>query len=317
MQIVHGNPSTRSPASRDTLKFMSVKQVADYLSLNEKKIYNLVREGKIPATKITGKWLFPRELVDNWLLESSHGGLLTDRLVIAGSDDPLLTRLITSLAGNVGAKVLVSYSPTGTRLGLELLAAYRADISCLHWGPAQESHIRHPALLQPHRQHHNWLLLHAFRREQGILIRPGLLAEVEPNSPELGRFLRKPWRWAMRQQGSGSQRFLLETLSLHGMTDSSLEISRTVNTEREAAAQVAMNLADLAPGVRASATEFGLDFIHTGWEAFDLALPRGVYFRALFQKLLESLRSRQALELSKELGGYDLSGCGDLLWGME
>ncbi|MBT8088036.1 MAG: helix-turn-helix domain-containing protein, partial [Gammaproteobacteria bacterium] len=58
-------------------RFMTVKQVAAYLQVNEKKVYGLVQEGKIPATKLTGKWLFPRDLVDQWLLESSHGGLLT------------------------------------------------------------------------------------------------------------------------------------------------------------------------------------------------------------------------------------------------
>ena len=56
--------------------YMSVKQVASYLQLNEKKIYALVSEGLIPATKITGKWMFPRELVDRWMMDSSHGGLL-------------------------------------------------------------------------------------------------------------------------------------------------------------------------------------------------------------------------------------------------
>ena len=32
--------------------FMSVKQIAEYLHLNEKKVYALVNEGKIPATKV-------------------------------------------------------------------------------------------------------------------------------------------------------------------------------------------------------------------------------------------------------------------------
>ena len=72
----------------ETDVFMSVRQVAEYLHLNEKKIYALVNEGAIPATKVTGKWMFPRELIDRWMLDSAHGGLLTDRLVIAGSDDP-------------------------------------------------------------------------------------------------------------------------------------------------------------------------------------------------------------------------------------
>ena len=72
-------------------RFMSVKQVASYLQINEKKVYALVGDGMIPASKITGKWLFPKDLVDQWLLESCHGGLLTDRMLIAGSDDPAAT----------------------------------------------------------------------------------------------------------------------------------------------------------------------------------------------------------------------------------
>jgi excisionase family DNA binding protein len=36
------------------------KEVADYLRLNEKQIYRLLREKKIPATRVTGKWLFSR-----------------------------------------------------------------------------------------------------------------------------------------------------------------------------------------------------------------------------------------------------------------
>ena len=59
--------------TQDPPRYMSVKQVADYLSLNEKKIYALASEGRIPATKVTGKWMFPRELVDRWMLETSHG----------------------------------------------------------------------------------------------------------------------------------------------------------------------------------------------------------------------------------------------------
>jgi excisionase family DNA binding protein len=34
---------------------------------NEKQVYRLVRAGKIPATRVTGKWLFPRSLVREWV----------------------------------------------------------------------------------------------------------------------------------------------------------------------------------------------------------------------------------------------------------
>ena len=95
------------PNGGEPPRFMTVKQAAAYLQVNEKKIYALVREGKIPATKLTGKWLFPRDLVDQWLLESSHGGLLTDRIVIAGSDGMLGASILCARGALRGGAGLV------------------------------------------------------------------------------------------------------------------------------------------------------------------------------------------------------------------
>ena len=67
--------ATTESAPHELPRFMTVRQVAQYLQINEKKVYALVNEGRIPATRLTGKWLFPRDLVDQWLLESSHGGV--------------------------------------------------------------------------------------------------------------------------------------------------------------------------------------------------------------------------------------------------
>ncbi len=75
-------------------EFMNAKLVAEYLDLNEKKVYALANDGLLPATKVTGKWLFPKAMLDKWLLESCHNGVLNDRLLIAGSDDPLLQMIV-------------------------------------------------------------------------------------------------------------------------------------------------------------------------------------------------------------------------------
>ena len=48
------------------LVYMSAKQVAEYLDLNEKKVYAMANDRMLPATKITGKWLFPKILIDRW-----------------------------------------------------------------------------------------------------------------------------------------------------------------------------------------------------------------------------------------------------------
>lgn len=291
-------------------RFLSVRQVAEYLQVNEKKIYALASEGKIPGTKITGKWLFPRELVDQWLLESSHGGVLVDRLTLAGSDDALLHRVIGNLASEVQARALFSYTPTGTRLGLSLLSSGRADASTIHWGPAEESHLRHPALISGFAQHHQWVLVRGFRREQGLLVAPG----VAEKTSTVAALIASKHAWVLRQEGAGSQRFFQEMLAQQQASSDTLNVIGHANSEREAAATIAMGAADVAPGTRSAAAEAGLAFVPVGWEAFDFALYRGIFFRTLFQRLLDELKSPATQDLARALGGYDLAETGKLVW---
>ena len=291
-------------------RFMSVRQVARYLNINEKKVYALVSDGKIPASKLTGKWLFPRDLVDQWILESSHGGLLTDRMIIAGSEDPLLARAIMQVSNQVQARALIGCTGASTQLGLSLLARRRADICALHWGPAEESLMRHPALLKQYPQHPEWVLVRLFLRDQGLMVTPGMWT-MEPDVPAL---FSSQVRWVMRQEGAGSNRFLQEITTRHGLNPAARRITCQALSERDAASMIAMGHADVATGIRATAVEFGLDFVPIGTEAFDLAMSRGIFFRALFQKLLEQLRSTECQRLAQMFGGYDLSELGKLVW---
>jgi len=308
--VIAGSTTGESGQPDAPPRYMTVKQVSDYLQVNEKKIYALVQEGKIPATKLTGKWLFPRDLVDQWLLESSHGGLLTDRIVIAGSDDPLLFRAISRVANALQSHAVISYTGTGSQLGLSLLAQRRADVCAIHWGPAEESHHRHPALLRQYVQAGSWALVRLYRREQGLLVAPGTWS-AENGMAEL---FRRQVRWVERQEGAGSQRFLRELISQHDLDPADRRITGRAGTEREAASLIAMGQADVGPGVRAAAAEFGLDFVPIGWEAFDVAMHRGIFFRNLFQRLLDYLRSSECRRQANMLGGYDLAELGTLIW---
>ena len=144
-------------------------------------------------------------------------------------------------------------------------------------------------------------------REQGVILRRGLAVE---GIETLAAF---DYRWAMRQTGAGSAHFLESALSSRGFALTDCTTVATAHTEREAAALVAREDADCAPGTRAAAAEFGLDFLPLGWEAFDLALPRDVMFRRLFQDLLAACGKARARALAQRLGGYDLSPLGTLI----
>ncbi|HTE94223.1 MAG TPA: helix-turn-helix domain-containing protein, partial [Bradyrhizobium sp.] len=40
------------------MDFLTTSEAADYVRLGERKLYELVTEGAIPGSKVTGKWLF-------------------------------------------------------------------------------------------------------------------------------------------------------------------------------------------------------------------------------------------------------------------
>ena len=50
-------------------EIMDVKELSNYLGIGKSKIYNLIRQKKIPASKIGRQYRFSKEVIDNWLKE--------------------------------------------------------------------------------------------------------------------------------------------------------------------------------------------------------------------------------------------------------
>ena len=58
-----------------TEEMMSTKEVAHYLGIHEKQVYALIKSKRIPSTRVTGKWIFPRRLIDEWIELNAQKGL--------------------------------------------------------------------------------------------------------------------------------------------------------------------------------------------------------------------------------------------------
>jgi putative molybdopterin biosynthesis protein len=299
-----GGPADTAPDAAAS-PYLTVREAAAYLHLNEKTLYTLIQEGTVPATKVTGKWLFARALLDEWLLESMHGGVLADRLLIAGSDDPWLAHSIARLAQRAPDGALIAYSPCGTRRGLALLAQRRANACPMHWGDAHHAPRRHALLLREYSGSSGWVMVQLALREQGVM----LSRRLEPVD-SLANLLARTPALIQRGAGAGSQHFFAQACLAAGVAMPKAGL--TAATEREAAFLVADGAGDCAPGTRAAAGEFGLHFLPLGSEAFDLVMPRTLYFRALLQQLLAELASDDSRDLATRLGGYDLAPLGRL-----
>jgi len=46
---------------------LTAREASQLLNINEKKVYALAQEGKLPGTKVTGKWIFPRPELEEYL----------------------------------------------------------------------------------------------------------------------------------------------------------------------------------------------------------------------------------------------------------
>ena len=47
--------------------FLTVKEVAQYLRVNQYTVYRLVSQKKLPAYKVGSQWRFKRTVLDEWL----------------------------------------------------------------------------------------------------------------------------------------------------------------------------------------------------------------------------------------------------------
>src|SRR6185437_5795171 len=110
-------------------EYLNTQEVAAYLRLKERTIYELVRNRQIPCSRVTGKLLFPRRLIDLWVtsqLDFEGAELRRAPAVVAGSHDPLLEWALRASGSELALLT------GGSEDGLARLAADKAMVAGLH-----------------------------------------------------------------------------------------------------------------------------------------------------------------------------------------
>ena len=283
---------------------MTTREVADYLRLKERKIYELVRTGSIPCTRVTGKWLFPRALIDRWLLEHGEGVARDMRTepaaVVAGSHDPLLEWAVQ--ASGCGFALLFG----GSLDGLARFARDEATVAGLHV-PDSESGEDNVAAVRDTDPGREPVLIEWARRQQGLMLAPGNPLGIEG----LADLAARQARLIDRQPGAGSRLLLERLLQRAGVARDDLTVlEETAVNETDVAREVHAGHADAGLGIEAAAREAGLVFLPLAQERFDLLVGRRDYFEPPFQSLLGITRTQRFAERAATLGGYDLTGTG-------
>ena len=51
---------------------MTIEDLADYLKVTRRTIYDWLKHNKIPAVKLVGQWRFKKDKIDAWLENQSQ-----------------------------------------------------------------------------------------------------------------------------------------------------------------------------------------------------------------------------------------------------
>jgi len=296
-------------------KYLTTKEVAQLLQINEKGVYTLVSEKGLPATKVTGKWLFPRHFVEEWLDLSivnvpSTGVPSRDsgRLLIAGSDDLLFQRVIT-LYNSQNRDDTAFFANVGSMGGLLALRQRRCHIGVCH-------------LLQDDKEEYNFrfaeqemdqspVFVNFSRRQQGLVLdrgNPKGLSSISDLGKDKVRIVNRPLNTGTRLLFDYElSRSKISADDIQGYDD---EVGRHL----EAGLAVLGGKADAAPAIRPVAELLGLDFLPLRWERFDLLINRDRFFEPSVQRFINLLHDPQFKKIAGEYVGYDLSTSGKMVY---
>ncbi len=296
----------RAAESPGTQEFMTTKEVAEYLRLKERRVYELVRQREIPCTRVTGKWLFPRALIDLWLAEHGDGeAALKAPPVVAGSHDPLLDWAVKE--SGCGLALL----PGGSLDGVKRFAGGEAVAAGLHLFDAESGDFNLPALKAglsgPALARQGVVLMEWAWRQQGLVVAAGNPAGLAT----LTDLKEKGLTVVRRQEEAGSHLLLAHLLEREGLSFDDLEFADgTARGETDLGLAILEGRAEAGVAVEAVARSLKLDFVPLMRERYDLILRRRDYFEPPLQKLFAFTRDPAFAKRAEAMGGYDVSGLG-------
>lgn len=295
---------------------LSTKEVAHLLGVNEKMVYTLITEKGLPATKITGKWLFPAHLVEQWVESMTinvptSGGELPqkpDLLMVAGSDDILFDRAM-SLYMRINPEQVVLFGLLGSLGGLRALRRGMCHIATSHLAEedGQEFNFSYAASeleVLP-------AVVNFCRREQGLLVAHGNPLGIEGVADIGGRNL------TVVNRPLGTSTRLLFDRELQNAEIKSARVrgyTNEVSHHLDVGLEILSGRADIGLSIRPVAELLNLHFIPLRWERFDLLIPKELFFEKGIQQFLGLFHEERFRVLADALPGYDLSLTGRMLY---
>jgi excisionase family DNA binding protein len=306
--------TTKSPDNQGEV-FLNVHQAADLLGVNEKKVYVLASEGKIPGTKVTGKWLIPKyellarlrqDAVGSGEHGAASGATGEGTLLAAGSDDPALA-MLQGLLRRAHPDLALFATTVGSREGLRLLREGACEVAFCHLYDGAKGEQTFPFLRREFPNPEELVVVNLFCRKVGFLSR-------EPVD-SFRTIAERGLRFVNRQAGSGTRARIEQLMAAEGVEPAAVHgFDRDVYTHLNVALQVSADLADAGVASEAVARFGNLSFTPLYEERFDLVAYKETFFHRKLQSLIELVRSSSFRETLEQMGGYDVRRTGTIVY---
>lgn len=286
------------------MRLFTTAEAAAYLRLKERKLYELVAENAIPCTKVTGRWLFPKDELDRWLgasMQRPRGFAVRDPMpIVGGSHDPLLEWSLRESRSGLASL------PEGSEAGFERFMKGELVAAALHLHALEEIDANVEAM-RTRPNLHDAVLVAFARREQGLVVANGNPLSIKSIEDVVARRA----RMAVRQEGAGAQLLLLAAVHRTKLKMDQLKIvSPVFPTGTDVAHAIRAGRADCGIASRSVAAGVGLHFVPLLWERFDIVMRQRDFFRTPLQTFAGFLKSAALFARAEELGGYDVSDAG-------
>lgn len=284
-------------------EYLTTRELAALLRIKERKVYDLAASGEIPCSRATGKLLFPRQQIDDWLASkaSSPARTAARPLVIVGSHDPLLEwALRESRCG------LASYFDSSLD-GLERFAEGAGIATGLHLYDADTGDWNRSAVEARFARERVVLVAWA-GRARGIILPLAARDDVEGLADLAGR------KTVPRQAEAGSQRLLEALLARQGIDSKAIDWTKPARSEADAVIEVVEGRAEATFGLATLAAQYRLGFVPVIDERYDILIDRRAWFEPTWQTFAQFCRSQDFEHHARELTGYDIGKRFDVIF---
>ena len=300
-------------------EMMNTKEVAQYLGINEKQVYALIKAKRIPSTRVTGKWLFPKDLIDTWVTTSAQKGLAQARakgrrvegaILASGSNDPVLD-MVQMYMRQAYPEFYIFSANTGSTDGLKALNRGYTDVAWSHLLDPDTGEYNLPFFTRylPDVEHPVAVTL--FHRDLGFVVAPGNPLGIK-GFEDLGQ---KGVRLINRQPGAGTRVLLDYHFNQLGFNATQVDGYTTeVTTHLEIGLAIFSHEADVGIATIAIAKLLGLSFIPLTRERFDMVLSQSTFFEKGVQAFIEVLNSERFRNRVVRLGNYDFKNTGKIMY---